>query len=78
MDSVARAPMQGLTQFNRKFGCNWCLYSGEWVVSKNNPNSGSQKYPVLKEKAKSRDEKDTFEHMIQGTEKNPCFGIAID
>ena len=26
VDSVARAPMQGLTQFNGRYGCNWCLH----------------------------------------------------
>ncbi|KAL7296826.1 hypothetical protein TKK_0010223 [Trichogramma kaykai] len=29
VDSVARAPMQGLKQFNGNFGCSWCLNPGE-------------------------------------------------
>ena len=28
-DSVARAPMQGLHQFNGENGCNWCLHPGK-------------------------------------------------
>ena len=26
MDTIGRAPCQGLTQFNGKFGCSWCLH----------------------------------------------------
>ncbi|XP_037525297.1 uncharacterized protein LOC119402235 [Rhipicephalus sanguineus] len=39
VDSVARAPMQGVTQFNGYFGCNWCLQKGERA-------GGATKYPV--------------------------------
>lgn len=28
-DAVARAPMQGIMQFNAYHGCNWCLQKGE-------------------------------------------------
>ncbi|KAH9385067.1 hypothetical protein HPB48_027121 [Haemaphysalis longicornis] len=31
VDSVARAPMQGVTQFNGHYGCNWCLQDPEKV-----------------------------------------------
>ncbi|XP_073668003.1 uncharacterized protein [Paramisgurnus dabryanus] len=30
-DSVARAMLQNVKQFNGKFGCNWCLHPGERV-----------------------------------------------
>ncbi|KAA0721591.1 hypothetical protein E1301_Tti023124 [Triplophysa tibetana] len=30
-DSVARAMLQNIKQFNGKFGCNWCLHPGERV-----------------------------------------------
>ena len=30
-DSVARAVMQNIKQFNGEFGCNWCLHPGERV-----------------------------------------------
>ncbi|EEC08381.1 conserved hypothetical protein, partial [Ixodes scapularis] len=39
VDSVARAPMQGIVQFNGYNGCNWCLHPGKYV-------GGSVKYPV--------------------------------
>lgn len=31
VDSIARAPMQGVAQFNGFYGCNWCLLEGERV-----------------------------------------------
>ncbi|KAJ8665791.1 hypothetical protein QAD02_007453 [Eretmocerus hayati] len=31
MDCVARAPAQGVTQYNGECGCNWCLNPGVWV-----------------------------------------------
>lgn len=40
VDSVARAPMQGVTQFNGFYGCNWCLQEGERVGK-------AHKYPVV-------------------------------
>lgn len=40
VDSVARAPMQGVTQFNGFYGCNWCLQAGENV-------GNAHKYPVI-------------------------------
>lgn len=30
-DAVARCMLQGITQFNGKFGCSWCLHKGEVV-----------------------------------------------
>lgn len=39
VDAVARAPMQGIMQFNAYHGCNWCLQKGERVLN-------STKYPV--------------------------------
>ncbi|CAB0028744.1 unnamed protein product [Trichogramma brassicae] len=36
MYGVARAPMQGIKQFNGKFGCNWCKHP-----------AGSPKYPLI-------------------------------
>ena len=31
VDSVARAPVQGFTQFNGPYGCGQCLHPDEWV-----------------------------------------------
>lgn len=38
VDSVARAPMQGLIQFNGYYGCNWCLHPGTLVKQKKKNN----------------------------------------
>lgn len=38
-DAVARAPMQGMVQFNGHYGCAWCKYRGE--------HDGSMRYPIL-------------------------------
>ena len=75
VDSVARAPMQGLMQFNGEYGCNWCLHPGQWVLKDNNPDSGSHKYPLLDFRVKSRNEGDSLNHMTKGTEQKPCFGF---
>lgn len=73
VDSVARAPMQGLTQFNGHFGCNWCLHPGQWVIGSkdnnkkiidnDNKKSGSMKYPLLSEIPKTRVEQHFLKHM---------------
>lgn len=49
VDSVARAPMQGLTQFNGYYGCNWCLHRGVYA-------GGSMKYPVEESDSPERTE----------------------
>ena len=41
--SVARAPMQGMVQFNGFFGCNWCLQHGESVST---GRGHALKYPI--------------------------------
>lgn len=75
VDSIARAPMQGLTQFNGKYGCNWCLHPGKWVTSDANPDCGSHKYPMLDFTPASRNDKDSRQHMEEGSENTPCFGF---
>ena len=35
VDSVARAPVQGFTQFHGTYGCDQCLHPGEW--NRNHP-----------------------------------------
>lgn len=40
VDAVARAPMQGLVQFNAYNSCSWCLHRGEW-------HDGCVRFPIL-------------------------------
>lgn len=40
VDAVARAPMQGLVQFNSYNSCGWCLHHGEW-------HDGCVRFPIL-------------------------------
>ncbi|XP_051155482.1 uncharacterized protein LOC127291262 [Leptopilina boulardi] len=75
VDSIARAPLQGLMQFNGYYGCNWCLHPGKWVAKESKPNSGSHKYPLFDTTAANRNEKDSKKHMIEGSEEKPCFGF---
>ncbi|XP_073721364.1 uncharacterized protein [Misgurnus anguillicaudatus] len=45
-DSVARAMLQNVKQFNGKFGCNWCLHPGERVEK---GRGYAQVYPYLED-----------------------------
>ena len=65
VDSVARAPVQGVKQFNGKFGCNWCLHPGKYAEN-------SMKYPSMNELPHSRNHEETVKLMV---EKNFTFGI---
>ncbi|XP_051155210.1 uncharacterized protein LOC127277859 [Leptopilina boulardi] len=75
VDSVARAPIQGLTQFNGKFGCNWCKHPGEWVVNEKKPNSGCSKYPWIDQTGLLRTEKESIRQMKDCTPKKPICGF---
>lgn len=75
VDSVARAPMQGLQQFNGKYGCNWCKHPTKWIVNKRKPKSGSSKYPWLDVKGLLRTEEESIRHMHKATAKKPCYGF---
>ena len=44
VDMVARAPIQGFTQFNYPLGCNWYLHAGQLVY---HSRGRSIKYPLL-------------------------------
>ncbi|KAL7288242.1 hypothetical protein TKK_0017583 [Trichogramma kaykai] len=77
VDSVARTPMQGLTQFNGRYGCNWCLHPGKATKNKNTSkkNSSTLKYVLLEEQIEMR----TIENMHQFAEiadtNKPCMGV---
>ena len=59
-DSVARAPMQGLTQFNGHYGCNWCLHPGYYIKT---GRGGSIKYILMDDEIEDRNEADTLRHI---------------
>lgn len=75
VDSVARAPMQGLTQFNGKYGCNWCKHPGQWVVNQNKPKSGCTKYPWINQSNLLRTEEESIRQMNDCTPKKPICGF---
>ena len=42
VDTIARAPLQGVKQFNGHYGCNWCLHYGRSYAK-------SMRYSVIEE-----------------------------
>lgn len=56
VDCVARAPLQGLTQFNGFYGCNWCLYPGESI-------SGTVKYTLQHQELQERNNLEHIQNM---------------
>ncbi|XP_071639002.1 uncharacterized protein [Temnothorax longispinosus] len=73
VDSVARAPMQGLVQYNGYYGCNWCLHPGFYVALQ---RGGSIKYVLLDEMPSKRTEMQMIRHMQQSlTSANPVYGV---
>ncbi|XP_077521119.1 uncharacterized protein LOC144132521 [Amblyomma americanum] len=67
VDAVARAPMQGVTQFNGYFGCNWCLQRGERVGK-------ATKYPVVNE-CPDRTEEQMINDMEAAVQNKPVNGV---
>uniref|UniRef100_A0ABD2WQR8 Transposase domain-containing protein n=1 Tax=Trichogramma kaykai TaxID=54128 RepID=A0ABD2WQR8_9HYME len=65
-DAVARAPLQGIKQFNGTFGCNWCLHPGVSI-------GGSKRYIVRTVQMRNSDE--TITDMMSATPINPINGI---
>lgn len=60
VDSVARAPMQGITLYNGECGCAWCLQKGKYIPRVGSTR-GAWKYPLLTVNPNER----TEEHMLQ-------------
>lgn len=58
VDSIARAAMQGVTQFNGKYGCNWCLHPTDYVIN-------ATKYPVKPSKGPIPPQKRTHEATVR-------------
>lgn len=66
-DAVARAPIQGVKQYNGSFGCNWCLHPGEY-------KEGSMKYPYIIPAPEPRCHDNMVRVMMEDTSNTP-FGI---
>uniref|UniRef100_A0ABD2W9L0 THAP-type domain-containing protein n=1 Tax=Trichogramma kaykai TaxID=54128 RepID=A0ABD2W9L0_9HYME len=67
VDAVARAPIQGIKQFNGHYGCNWCLHPGE--------THGVKRYPILKEVPKPRRHEEMVDLMLEADPDDPKFGV---
>jgi hypothetical protein len=73
VDTIARAPLQGIKQFNGEYGCNWCQHPGE-VVAKG--LGTTRAYPLQF----PLPEKRTQENMIANAEESvtcdtPVLGV---
>lgn len=75
-DSVARAPMQGITQFNGYFGCSWCLHPGYYVHV---GRGGSMKYILLDDPVNDRNPNDTLRDAREAAESgHPVNGVLFE
>ena len=76
VDSVARAPMQGILQYNGFFGCSWCLHPGESVK---HGKGYARKYPipnVNQAEPELRTEERTLTHLGEALHlKSPVCGV---
>ena len=68
VDTIARAPCQGIKQFNGKYGCSWCLHPGTWA-------EGSMRYHLLTYSVDCREHEKTVEDMLIASPDNPINGI---
>ncbi|XP_031782992.1 uncharacterized protein LOC116416874 isoform X1 [Nasonia vitripennis] len=69
VDTVARAPMNGTSQFNSKYGCDWCLHKGYYY-------NGSMRYPFENPLSENRNHKMTIEHATQAVQtQKRVFGV---
>lgn len=55
VDTIARAPMTGSSQFNAYYGCDWCLQKGQYY-------GGSVRYPYIIPLPKERTMEMTVRH----------------
>lgn len=60
VDSVARAPIQGLIQYNGYFGCSWCYHPGKAVRANTRK---VVKYPLLEDVPELRDAEMSIEYI---------------
>ncbi|KAL7294422.1 hypothetical protein TKK_0012422 [Trichogramma kaykai] len=67
VDAVARAPIQGIKQFNDNYGCNWCLHPGV--------THGVKRFPILSETPRLREHNEMVELMMEADPDNPKLGV---
>lgn len=68
--------MQGMTQFNGRYGCNLCLHPGKWINNNDGKRGGSLKYPMLEYIPKRREDKQFIKDMIQSFNTGqPVYGV---
>lgn len=73
VDSAARAPIQGIVQYDGYFICSGCLHPGVYVRAS---RGSCVKYALLDEITAVRDEADTWEHtLISMNSANPKFRV---
>ncbi|KAL7304706.1 hypothetical protein TKK_0002947 [Trichogramma kaykai] len=65
--------MQGLTQFNGHYGCNWCLHPRISIKNKKKPKSSTLKYTLLHEKIEMR----SSSNMLKFTEESIKSNKAV-
>lgn len=69
VDAVARAPMQGLVQFNGYNSCSWCLHRGEWY-------DGCVRFPILNYRPADRQVSSTVKYGKQAIkERTTIMGV---
>ena len=69
VDTMARYPMNGTSQFNAYYGCDWCLHKGEYFA-------GSMRYPFQVPFPKDRTHSETVAYATEAVEKNRrIFGV---
>lgn len=72
-DAITRAPIQGLIQFNGRYGCNWCYHPGKPVKSK---KKKVIKYPLLDKVPKERTSIEMlFDMQKKLTKSQPVYGV---
>ncbi|OXU20232.1 hypothetical protein TSAR_011638 [Trichomalopsis sarcophagae] len=65
--------MQGITQFNGYYGCNWCLHPGYYTLT---GRGGSVKYILMDDEVDDRNEADTLRHMRESVASGqPVYGV---
>ena len=68
VDSVARASLQGVKQFNEHYACSWYLHPGVYT-------EGSVRYPIVEPQPQLRDDDETIQQMLNVNIGNPAFGV---